>query len=222
MLRVAVGQAYLAFGISNLLSVNMPSQSTATVTVMLFLVVAQLCSGVDMISYKDMRHALLGVPWQTVSCATRCVKRLPSNCSCCRVHPVRPAKAGHLIFILSPSFYTVQRFLPIMLNEGMTPPVKDAVCKGYLRQKGVVCDRPEHNLAGTLHSEMSDSDGPYIFLSSDMQLVMLGIALRAISLLQLQLRAVGLRGSPWELCLRGLVLVNAALFYLLTISQTYN
>ena len=66
MLRVAVAQAYLAFGISNLLSVNMPSQSTATVTLMLFLVVAQLCSGVDMISYKDMRHALLGVPWQTV------------------------------------------------------------------------------------------------------------------------------------------------------------
>ena len=62
MLRVAVAQAYLAFGISQLLSVNMPSQSTATVTVMLFLVVAQLCSGVDMISFKDMRDALEGVP----------------------------------------------------------------------------------------------------------------------------------------------------------------
>ena len=69
MLRVAVGQAYLAFGISNLLSVNMPSQSTATVTLMLFLVVAQLCSGVDMISYKEMRHALHGVPRPTILCA---------------------------------------------------------------------------------------------------------------------------------------------------------
>ena len=66
MLRVAVGQAYLAFGISQLLSVNMLSQSTATVTVMLFLVVAQLCSGVDMIGFKDLRYALQGVPRQTV------------------------------------------------------------------------------------------------------------------------------------------------------------
>ena len=65
MLRVAVGQAYLALGISQLLSVNIPSQSTATVTVMLFLVVAQLCSGVDMIGLKDLRYALLGVPRQT-------------------------------------------------------------------------------------------------------------------------------------------------------------
>ena len=81
MLRVAVGQAYLAFGISQLLSVNMPSQGTATVTVMLFLVVAQLCSGVDMISCKEMRHALPNVPWQTVASSLVCVKRLPSNCS---------------------------------------------------------------------------------------------------------------------------------------------
>ena len=73
MLRVAVGQAYLALGISQLLSVNMPSQSTATVTVMLFLVVAQLCSGVDMIGFKDLHYALLGVPRQTAWCAPFCV-----------------------------------------------------------------------------------------------------------------------------------------------------
>ena len=106
-----------------------------------------------------------------------------------------------------------------MLNEGMTPPVMDNVCKGYLRQKGVVCER--NSLRGTLHSDMSDSN-PYIFLSSDAQLVMLGIAVRAISFLQLQLRAVGLKGRPWELCLRGVVLFNAALFYVLTIAETYN
>ena len=81
MLRVAVGQAYLALGISQLLSVNMPSQSTATVTVMLFLVVAQLCSGVDMISFKDMRNALQGVPRRTTnapfcsSCLFKALKR---------------------------------------------------------------------------------------------------------------------------------------------------
>lgn len=66
MLRVSVAQSYLAFGISFFLSVNLPSQSTATVTVMLFLVVAQLCSGVDMISFKDMHFACGGVTrrWQ--------------------------------------------------------------------------------------------------------------------------------------------------------------
>ena len=63
MLRVSVAQSYLAFGISHLLSLSMPSQSTATVTLMLFLVIAQLCSGVDMISYKDMYKSLLGASW---------------------------------------------------------------------------------------------------------------------------------------------------------------
>ena len=131
-----------------------------------------------------------------------------------------PAKAGWLIFILSPSFYTVQRFLPILLNQGMTPPVRDAVCKGYLQQKGVACEwRFEGFPNPTLHFTTFFE---YIFLSSDVQLVMLGIAARGMSILQLQLRAVGLKGRLWELFLRRVVLFNAALFYVLTISQTYN
>ena len=128
-----------------------------------------------------------------------------------------------MIFILSPSFYTVQRFLPILLNQGMTPPVRDAVCKGYLRQKGVNCEREWadyfQGAQPDLRSDMRDS---YMFLSSDAQLVMLGIAVRAICILQLQLRAIGLKGRPWELPLCTVVLINAALFYVLTIAQTYN
>ena len=42
---------------------NLPTQSTATVTIMLLLVVAQLCSGVDMIAYGDVHQALRGVGW---------------------------------------------------------------------------------------------------------------------------------------------------------------
>ena len=135
------------------------------------------------------------------------------------------AKAGWLIFLLSPSFYTVQRFLPILLNQGMTPPVRDAVCKGYLRQKGVGCERPDYfrGLEVTMqHDLRSDMQDSYMFLSSDAQLVMMGIAVRAICILQLQLRALGLKGRPWELPLRAVILFNAALFYTLTIAQAYN
>eukprot|EP00913_Durusdinium_trenchii_P027641 g25922.t1 len=88
LLRLAVAQCYLAFGISFFLSVNLPSQSTATVTIMLLLVVAQLCSGVDLIAFGDVHAALRGVGW--------------------------------VIFMLSPSFYTVERILPILLNDGCT------------------------------------------------------------------------------------------------------
>ena len=123
-----------------------------------------------------------------------------------------------MIFILSPSFYTVQRFLPILLNQGMTPPARDAVCKGYLREKGVNCERP-----GDFTRDLCfDVHYSYIFLSSDTQLVMLGIAVRAICILQLQLRAIGLKGRPWEFPLRAVVLSNAALFYVLTIAQANN
>ena len=131
----------------------------------------------------------------------------------------RGAKGGWLIFILSPSFYTVQRFLPIMINQTITSPVRDAVCNGFLREKGVVCERPD-GPRGPLHSDMSHSDSPYIFLSSDTQLVMLGLAVRAIALLQLQLRTV--TASASELALRRLVLFLAAAFFLLTIPATYN
>ena len=130
----------------------------------------------------------------------------------------RGAKGGWLIFILSPSFYTVQRFLPVMINQTITPPVRDAVCNGFLREKGVGCEPPGQK--GSLHSHMSQFESPYIFLFSDIQLVMLGLAVRAISLLQLQLRAV--TGSLWERVLRRLVLMLAAVFFLLTIPATYN
>ena len=135
-----------------------------------------------------------------------------------------PAKAGSLIFIVSPSFYTVQRFLPILLNQIMTPPVRDAVCQGFLRQKGVECDvilKAYFEATGVSSTLRIDMYVNYTFLSSDMQLVMLGIAARAISILQLQLRAVGLKGRLWELLLRGVVF-NAALFYILTIAESYN
>ena len=132
-----------------------------------------------------------------------------------------------MIFILSPSFYTVQRFLPIMLADAMTPPVRDAACNGYLQQKGVVCARsPEAylpalgrfiNPRSTLLSDMSNS---YIFLSADTQLVMLGLAVRAIALLQMQLQAIGFQG--WQKGLSRLVLSNAAVFLVLTIPVTYN
>ena len=139
----------------------------------------------------------------------------------------RAAKAGQLIFILSPSFYTVQRFLPIMINQTVTSPVRDAVCNTFLQDRGLVCEQPLKyielerrtgvNPHATLLWYMSKS---YTFLFSDAQLVMLGIAVRAIALLQLQLRAVA--GSASELALRRLVLFNAAVFFLLTIPATYN
>ena len=114
-----------------------------------------------------------------------------------------------------------------MINQTITSPVRDAVCNGFLREKGLVCEQPLIYLAeerrlgvdphATLLWYLSKS---YTFLSSDAQLVMLGIAVRAIARLQLQLRAV--TGSASELALRRLVLFLAAVFFLLTIPATYN
>lgn len=146
----------------------------------------------------------------------------------CPAHEhVLAREVGWVIFILSPSFYTVQRFIPIMLADAMTPPVRDAACNGYLQQKGVACDRTSEahlpalgrfiNPHSTLLADMSNS---YIFLSDDTQLVMLGLAVRAIALLQMQLQAVGFRG--WQKGLSRLAFSNAAVFLVLTIPVTYN
>ncbi|CAE7153543.1 unnamed protein product [Symbiodinium pilosum] len=105
LLRLAVAQCYMAFGLSFFLSVNLTSQSTATVTIMLLLVVAQLCSGVDLIAFGEVQSTLCGIGW--------------------------------VIFILSPSFYTVERILPIYLFEGVEQPIRQAVCDGFLQKKGV-------------------------------------------------------------------------------------
>lgn len=194
LLRLAVAQCYLAFGISFLLSVNLPSQSTATVTIMLLLVVAQLCSGVDMIAWGNVHRALKGVGW--------------------------------VIFTLSPSFYTVERILPIMLNEGCTEPVRRAVCDGYLRQKGVSCEPPFHHSDGIFERAigkptfLEDMKQSYIFLSSDVQLVMFGLAVRVITLFQMLLRA-GRANGDWRMrlvCRIAVALV--ATFLIFTIPMT--
>ena len=106
----------------------------------------------------------------------------------------------------------------------MTAPVKDAVCNGYLKQKGAACDRtgevsmPRHWV--TLQSDIGLHS--YIFLHSDIQLVMFGLAIRAIAFLQMQLRAVGLKGSYWQLGLRYVLLAQATVFFVLTVPQSYN
>ncbi|CAJ1337509.1 unnamed protein product [Effrenium voratum] len=199
LLRLSVAQCYLAFGISFFLSVNLPSQSTATVTIMLLLVVAQLCSGCDLIAFGDVHGALRGVGW--------------------------------VIFILSPSFYTVERVLPILLNEGCTEPVRRAVCDGFLQKKGVSCDPPPSHgksigVFGALTGQtafLADMKQSYIFLSSDLQLVMLALALRAITLFQMQLReGRGLQGGRRERFLCRLALALFATFLILTIPMTPN
>ena len=134
----------------------------------------------------------------------------------------RACQVGWLIFILSPSFYTVQRFLTIMLNDTMTPPVKDAVCNGYLNQKGVKCDRLNDHRYTKGWTLWNDIDSSYIFLHSDIQLVMFGLAIRAVAFLQMQLRAVGLKGSYWQLGLRYLLLVHVTVFFVMTLPRTHN
>eukprot|EP00435_Cladocopium_sp_Y103_P035970 s79_g9.t1 len=179
LLRLSVAQCYLAFGISFFLSMNLPSQSTATVTIMLLLVVAQLCSGVDMIAYGNVHGALGGLGW--------------------------------VIFMLSPSFYTVERILPILLNDGCTEPLRRAVCDGVLQKKGVSC----------LAEYPYDMKSSYIFLASDIQLVMFGVALRAITLFQLLLTA-GRNGDLSHRIICRVALPLVAIFLIFTIPLTSN
>ena len=49
---------------------------------------------------------------------------------------------GWVLFILSPSFYSVERLLPILLHEACTEPIRRAVCDGVLLKKGVRCEAP--------------------------------------------------------------------------------
>lgn len=197
LLRLSVAQCYLAFGISFFLSMNLPSQSTATVTIMLLLVVAQLCSGVDMIAYGNVHGALGGLGW--------------------------------VIFMLSPSFYTVERILPILLNDGCTEPLRRAVCDGVLQKKGVSCEVPPNHLRsnglfGKLLGEpifLEDMKSSYIFLASDIQLVMFGVALRAITLFQLLLRA-GHNGDLSHRIICRVALPLVAIFLIFTIPLTSN
>lgn len=198
LLRLAVAQCYLAFGISFFLSVNLPSQSTATVTIMLLLVVAQLCSGVDLIAFGDVHAALRGVGW--------------------------------VIFMLSPSFYTVERILPILLNDGCTEPVRRAVCDGVLQKKGVSCNPPSSpessaSIIGSLTGQpnfLFDMKNSYIFLATDIQLVMFAIALRAITLFQIELRAGRVNGDVRQRVLCRLAIGLLATFLIFTIPLTSN
>jgi len=198
LLRLAVSQCYLAFGISFFLSVNLSSQSTATVTIMLLLVVAQLCSGVDLIAYGEVHTALRGTGW--------------------------------VIFLLSPSFYTVERILPIYLFQGLEPPIRQAVCDGFLQKKGVSCIQPSsHGKAvgvfGSLGltTFLSDLKHSYVFLKSDEQLVMYAFALRVITLFQIELRAGrGIQGTRLQHFYCRIALTMVASFFILTIPLAPN
>eukprot|EP00439_Symbiodinium_sp_Y106_P040542 s2469_g4.t6 len=199
LLRLAVAQCYMAYGLSFFLSVNLASPSTATVTIMLLLVVAQLCSGVDLIAFGEVQSALCGLGW--------------------------------VIFILSPSFYTVERILPIYLFEGLEPPVRQAVCDGFLQKKGVSCQLPASHgksvgVFGTvtgLTTFLADMKKSYIFLHSDVQLVMLALAIRVITLFQLELRAgKAIQGSRRQRFICRLALALVASFFILTIPLAPN
>ncbi|CAE7807025.1 WBC30, partial [Symbiodinium sp. KB8] len=192
-------QCYMAYGLSFFLSVNLTSPSTATVTIMLLLVVAQLCSGVDLIAFGEVQSALYGIGW--------------------------------VIFILSPSFYTVERILPIYLFEGLEPPVRQAICDGFLQKKGVSCQLPASHgksvgVFGTvtgLTTFLADMKKSYIFLHSDVQLVMLALAIRVITLFQLELRAgQAMQGNRRQRFICRLALALVASFFILTIPLAPN